>query len=119
MEEKRIYKPLEEFSNEKINEILNRNIIDELITLPLSVGEYHKNWKFSQDLCVRLSKHENSAIRANAVLGLAYIARTKGTLEKHIVKPVVLNELRENIEFKWRIIDAISDINQLIGTKIL
>jgi hypothetical protein len=32
-------------------------------------------------------------------------------LEKHIVKPVVLKEVRENNEYQWRIIDAIEDIN--------
>ncbi|CRK84580.1 hypothetical protein [Neobacillus massiliamazoniensis] len=115
---KRIYKPLEEFSNDQIRDILNRNVIDELITLPLSVGEYHINWKYVQDICARLSEHENPLIRANAVLGFAYIARTKGMLEKHIVKPIVLKELRENQKFNWRIIDAINDINLFMNWKI-
>ncbi|CAH2715956.1 hypothetical protein BACCIP111895_03140 [Neobacillus rhizosphaerae] len=118
MDEKRIYKPLKEFSNEQIREIFNSKVIDELITLPLSVGEYHINWKYAQDLCAKLSEHENPLIRANAVLGFAYIARTKGMLEKHIVKPIVLKELRENREFHWRIIDAITDINLFMKWKI-
>jgi hypothetical protein len=118
LDEKRIYKPLEEFSNDQIRDIINRNVIDELITLPLSFGEYYINWKYAQDICARLSEHENPLIRAYAVLGFAYIVRTKGMLEKHIVKPIVLKELRENQKFNWRIIDAINDINLFMNWKI-
>lgn len=118
MDEKRFYKTLEEFTDEQIREILNKNDLDELISLPLSVGEYHINWKYAQDICAKLSDHENPIIRANSVLGLAYIARTNGKLEKHIVKPIVLKELRENQEFQWRIIDAIDDINLFMKWKI-
>ncbi len=107
----RIYKPLESFTNEEIETILQNNNIDELIVSPLSIGKYHPNWKFAQDLCVKLSEYPDSRVNANAILGLAYIARTKSKLEKHIVKPVVLRGLRENKEFEWRINDAIEDIN--------
>ena len=34
---------------------------------------------------------------------LAYIARTKGKLEKHMVKPFLLSELRENSEYQWKV----------------
>lgn len=118
LNEKRIYKPLDNLSGEEINDILKRNHVDELLTLPLSVGEYHPNWKFAQDICAQLSNHESAAIRANAVLGFAYIARTKRKLGKHIVKPIVLRELRENEEYKWRILDSIDDINLFMKWKI-
>lgn len=118
MVDKRIYKPLEEFSDKEINEILKRNNTDELITLPLAVSENHVNWKYAQDLCVKLSFHKNAAIRANAVLGFAYIARTKRKLEKHIVKPIVLKELKENDEYTCRVVDAIEDINLFMNWKI-
>jgi hypothetical protein len=122
-EEKRIYRPLAVLAEQEIQQILEANIIDEMILLPLSVGEYHSNWKFAQDLCVKISSHEDERVRANAVLGFAYIARTKGILEKHIVKPIVLKELNENKEYQWRIIDAINDINLFmkwnIGKKAL
>ena len=47
----------------------------------------------------------------NAALGLAYIARNHGMLDKRLVKPYLLRELRENVEYNWRIRDAILDIN--------
>lgn len=48
----RIYRPLQEYSDQEISEILKSEDRDLLLQLPLSVGEYHSNWKFSQDnLC--------------------------------------------------------------------
>jgi len=107
----RIYKPLDSLTNEDIDKILDRNDIDEIIILPLSVGENHTNWKYAQEICVKLSRHENANVRANAILGFSYIARVHGKLEKHIVKPIILKELRENKEFEGTIIDSIMDIN--------
>jgi len=75
------------------------------------VGENFPNWKYAQDVCLRLAEHPNDNVRANACLGLAYIAHTKGRLEKHLVKPILLRELRNQTEFRWRITDAIADIN--------
>ncbi|GAB2020999.1 hypothetical protein RyT2_00720 [Pseudolactococcus yaeyamensis] len=48
-------------------------------------------------------------------MGLAYIARTKGNLDKRLIKPYLLKELRDNKENRGRIIDAISDINIFLG----
>lgn len=87
------YKPLPILSNEEIAKIFQSGTLEELIILPLSVGEYHPNWKYAQDICVSLANHSNENIRANAALGLAYTARTKGKLEKHIVKPILLKLL--------------------------
>lgn len=109
--EKRIYRPLEQLSQEDIERIINDENLDELRRLPLSVGQYHLNWKIAQDICAKLCEHTDPWVRANAVLGFAYIARTKGKLEKHIVKPLILKELRENKEVQWRIKDAIDDID--------
>jgi hypothetical protein len=50
MDEKRIYKPLDDPSSEEVMKVLNRNQLEELLTLPLSVGENHPNWKFAQDV---------------------------------------------------------------------
>lgn len=107
----RVYKPLDCLYNEDINKILESDDINEIIRLPLSVSMNHPNWKYAQDLCVKLSKHKDARVRANAVLGFAYIARTKGILEKHIVNPIVLKELNENKKYEWRIVDSINDIN--------
>ena len=112
---KLVYKPLEQLTKLQIQEQLDRGNEAELVLLPLSVGMYAESWKEAQEVCLKLMEHENPAIRANAALGLAYIARNHRMLDKRIVKPYLLKELRENLEFEWRIKDAISDINMFMG----
>ena len=107
----RKYCPLPKFSMEEAKIILDSNNIEDLILLPLSAGTYFTNWKAAQDICIKLSAHADERVRANVALGLAYTARTKGKLEKHIVKPVLLKLLRECNEYRWRVLDAIGDIN--------
>lgn len=114
----RIYKPLSERTREEVKEILQSNDMDALITLPLSLGEYELDWKFAQDTCMKLAQHEDERVRANAALGLAYIARTKGKLEKNLVKSVLLQLLNDCEEYQWRVIDAINDINLYMGWNI-
>jgi len=108
---KRIYINIEEYTDQEIKGILERKELEELIYLPLSVGLYHHNWKVAQDICLKLAKHENSNVRANAIFGLAHIARTKGHLDKRLVKPIILKELRTNKEYRGILLNAISDIN--------
>ncbi len=110
-----VYKPLEPLTKLQIKELLESGDEADLRVLPLSVGEYSANWKEAQDVCIKLMEHQNPAIRANAALGLAYIARNHRMLDKRIVKPYLLKELRENVEFEWRIKDAIADINMFMG----
>ena len=94
---------------------LNNGKKSELVLLPLGIGEYFPDWKFAQDICLQLAGSEDEKISANACLGLAYVARTKNKLEKYLVKPVFIRELRRHQEFKWRVLDAIADINKYLG----
>lgn len=114
----KIYKPLPRVSDKEIERIIEEGTIEEIIVLPLSIGEHHPNWKVAQDICVQLSNHNDERVKANAALGLAYIARTKHKLEKHIVKPVLLKLLRECNGYNWRIIDSIEDINLYMSWNI-
>ncbi|MEH2128128.1 hypothetical protein [Nostoc sp.] len=65
-----------------------------------------------------LSDRADDRICAKACLGLAYVARTQGKLKKHLVKPVILRELRTQTEWRWRIEDAIADINHYLGCRL-
>ncbi|MEK4733064.1 hypothetical protein [Paenibacillus sp. FSL L8-0641] len=115
---KRIYKHIEEYTDQEIKDILTRREVEKLIYLPLSVGMYHHNWKFAQDICLKSAQHDNPNVRANSVLGLEHIARTKKQLDKRLVKPIILKELKNNIEHKGIILDAISDINLFMKWKL-
>ncbi|MDE7248521.1 MAG: hypothetical protein K2N82_01255 [Lachnospiraceae bacterium] len=106
-----VYRPLTPISLESARVQLEKEDEDELLLLSLRIGEYAEYWKPAQDICVKLMEHSNPAIRANAAVGLAYIARNHRKLDKRIVKRYLLKELRENKEFNWRIRDAIEDIN--------
>jgi len=92
--------------------------MEELLVLPLALGEHFLDWKYAQDVCLRLAEHDSLLVRANACLGLAYVARTKGCLEKHLVKPILLRELRSQTKFRWRIEDAILDINHYLKWRL-
>jgi hypothetical protein len=111
----RIYRPLPIIENrEQVEALLGCGSIDELSQLCLAVGGSCPDWKYAQDICLRLAEHSSDQVRANACLGLAYVARTKQRLEKHLVKPVLLRELRCQVEFRWRIEDSIKDINHYL-----
>ena len=112
---KPIYRPLEDITYEEAVRILESGTLEERILLPLRAGEMMVDWKQAQTICIKSFESDDSRVKANAALGLAYIARTKGQLEKHLVKPLLVKELRENIENRWRIIDAITDINYYLG----
>ncbi len=112
-----IYCPLPIYRDRaQIEALLNCGNIEELMILPLAVGADFPDWKYAQDLCLRLAEHPDHRVRANSCLGLAYIARTQERLEKHLVKPVLLRELRTSVDslIKGRIQDAISDINNYL-----
>lgn len=118
MESISIYKPLEEIDESEIKRILNEGTVEERILLPLRVGEHAIYWKQAQDCCLSLIYDDDERVRANAALGLAYIARTKGRLEKQKVKPALLLLLKSCEEYRWRIVDSIEDINLYMGWKI-
>lgn len=54
------------------------------------------DWKHAQTICNKSFESDDLRFRANAALGLAYIARTKGQLEKHLVKPLLVKALEKN-----------------------
>ena len=112
---KPVYKPLEDITYDEALRILEAGTLVERILLPLRAGETMVDWKQAQTICIKSFESDDYRVRANAALGLAYIARTKGKLEKHLVKPLLVKELKENIENRWRIIDAIKDINYYLG----
>lgn len=109
------YKPLVEITYDEALKLLKSEDEEILLLLSLRAGEYLEEWHQAQDICIRLMDHPSEKVRANAALGLAYTARTKGSLDKRIVKPYLLRELRENKECSWRVIDAINDINKYLG----
>lgn len=102
-------------TKEDILRILDNGDSEELRFLGIAVGLNYSDWKFAQDICLRLADNDDALVRANAIFGLAHIARTKQKLDKRVVKPIVLRELRYNYVNQSTILDAIDDINLFRG----
>lgn len=107
------YENLKFTSKQEALNILNDNDTEELLLLPLSLGEYCSDWKFAQEICFKLANHINQNIRANAILGLSYIARNHLCLDKKQVYPVIYNVLKTKLSTNNlnRVIEAADDIH--------
>ena len=114
----RRYQPMLPISFGEALELLKSGSHDELLALAPRVGEYLENWREAQDICIRLLENDDPRVRNNAVMGLSYIARVHGKLDKRIVKPYLLREMRCNSQFKEQIKMYIDDINKFLNWNI-
>ncbi len=116
---KLVYRAPEVVLDREAMDAIARDDVERLVTLPIDLGFNHENWRFIQDVCVRLSEHRDWRIRANSLQGLSYAARFRHRLEKNIVKPVLLRALKdENPDVAATAVDAIKDINRLMKWRI-
>jgi hypothetical protein len=119
MKGERIYRPVELYTREQAEEAIRSDDIATLVYVAFSIGMRGSDWKYAQDLCVRLADHPHKTVRGNAILGLEYVARFQGRLEKHIAKPVLLRALKDpELEVVERARDAIEVINYSLGWRI-
>ncbi len=115
----RVYKPLPYYSEEQVEQAIQDGDLEILRLAGASFGMYNPNWKVAQDLCIRLTEHSDKTVRGNAILGLSYVARFRGKLEKHIVEPVLLRALMDpEQEVQERAQDAVSEINNFMNWRI-
>jgi hypothetical protein len=106
-------------SDREVMDAINGDDLEVVRLIPIRLGFNHENWKFIQDICVRLSAHRDSSVRSNSLLGLSYAARFRGRVEKNVVKPVLLRALRDPDPLvAGTAQDAIDDINFLMGWHI-
>src|SRR5262245_50769798 len=115
MDETRNYKPIPRLTRKQIETAIEQDDFDTLIYAALAASWYDPDWQYSQAICIKLSSHENPVVRANAIMGLSYVARFRGRLDKRVVKPVLLRALRDKDELvSGNAEDAIRDINFLM-----
>jgi hypothetical protein len=108
-----------EFSDSDVWDAINADDVEALKLLPIKLGFSHENWRFVQDISVKLSEHPNEDVRGNSFRGLAYTAMNLSKLEKNIVKPVLLRGLKDESDWvKMCAQEALDDINQYLGWKI-
>lgn len=115
----KLYREPMPISDREAMDAIATDDVERLRTLPIDLGFHHPNWRFIQDVCVRLSDHHDPWVRSNALLGLSYAARFLGRIEKNIVKPVLLRALRDaDTRVAGVAQDAIDDINHLMKWRI-
>ena len=107
-----------QYTNESALQILKHGTDAEKADLAIALGFDCPDYGFAQSMCIQLLQMEDEITRADAVIGLAHIARRFRKLDKRVVKPYLLRELRENEQCKDLIAEAISDINIYLGWNI-
>ena len=113
------YTELSYYTKNDCENILKEGDINQLRILTISLGENFSDWKYAQNVCLELSSHEDEWVRGNALLGLGYIARTHGKLEKHLVKPVIMKGFRDKSAIvRGQAAIAVDDINFFLKWKI-
>ncbi len=112
---KLIYVEPQEITEEEVIEAIKHDDIERLRQIPIQLGLHHRNWKFTQDISIRLTAHQDAGVRANAFFGIEYAARFRGRLEKNLVKPVLLRGLRDPVPMvAKRAQETIDDVNHLL-----
>jgi hypothetical protein len=107
------------FTREEIDTALEEDDREVLLFAGISSATHEADWKFTQDLCLKLYEHPNKTIRGNAVLALTTVALYRGTLDREAVEPILLRALRdEEMEVRLRAEDAIREINTILNWTI-
>ena len=99
------------YTKDAVMQIVKTGSNAEIAELAIAIGFDCPDFGFAQSMCIQLLQTEDEVIRGNAVIGLAHIARRFRKLDKRVVKPYLLRELRENVKCRDLIADAINDIN--------
>jgi hypothetical protein len=119
MTTRRPYHPVDYYTRTDAEAALRADDIDTLIYIAFSMAMRYHDWKYVQHLCIHLSEHAHPIVRANALLGLAYLARFHHQLDKPLVKPVLLRGLRDPEEqVREEAADAIKTINSFMRWRI-
>jgi len=114
-----IYESPQPISDGDVIAAIKKDDIEVLRLVPIQLGFHHENWKFIQDVCVRLSEHPDAWVRHNSLLGLSYAARFRGRVEKNIVKPILLRALKDSdSDVAGTAQDVIDEINLLMDWRI-
>ena len=112
MKPERVYEEPKQTTESEVLDAIRRDDVERLMMIPIELGFHHDSWKFIQDISVKLSEHEDSRVRANALFGIEYAARFRGRVEKNVVKPVLLRALRDqDSHVAARALDTIDAVN--------
>ncbi len=109
------YESINEYTDKEIMDILYYGSESELKNIALSVGEFHQSYRFAQDVCFFLLDHSNEDVRANAILGLSYIARRFKELDIKKLKLLLRQQKAFSEKNTERVQYALEDISLFLN----
>lgn len=115
---KPIYQAIEPLSREEVDAVVERDNPSELLIVILSVAIHDEDRSFAELFCQKYSNHSDSNVRGNAILGFAHIARIQGSLNEHVIKPIIKKGLIDENEYvRGHSIDAKEDTEWFLKWK--
>lgn len=110
---------VERWSKREIEEAIQRDNPDELLYVPVCVSMEPIDCKWAEDICIKLSAHENFNVRGNAILGFGHLARVCGLLNLEVVAPIVLSALNDSsLYVKGHAHSAKQDIEHFMNSEV-
>ena len=103
------YEEVREWTRDAVEGALCDDDPNALLRAVIAVSIHDADWRYAQDLCVRLSTHHHSNVRGNAVLGFGHIARVHRQLERTVVQPIIEAALRDADDYVSGQADAAAD----------
>ena len=91
----RRFQDLASFTAEDIEAAIARNASDEIPYVPLTVALLADDGAAAMQVCVKLARHVDPQVRANALISLGHIARRFRSLDEAAVKPLIEEGLRD------------------------
>lgn len=70
-----IYEPIPKFTKTEMEKAVFEDDINNLIYVSLFASLYYEERDFAEEICIKLAKHSNNTVRANAIEGFEHIAR--------------------------------------------
>lgn len=113
-----IYEEIPEWTHDSVDQALQADDPDLLLRAVIAVGMHDSDWRYAQDLCVRLSSHWHFNVRGNAILAFGHIARVHGQLDRTMVQPIIEKALRDADDYvRSQGFDAAADTGHFLGWK--
>ena len=96
-------------SEGKQDDEITQDIYGVIYSLGRDAGNEEEH-RYAYALLLQLCEHVNPHVRAYSILGLSLMAGSN-ILEKEVILPIIINEWKENKEYRKTIQAAIDDLN--------
>jgi hypothetical protein len=107
---RRKYEEISPSDHQAVEQALRDDVPEVLWRVVIAVSMHDDNWRYAQDLCIRLAAHAHFNVRGNAVLGFGHIARVHGQLDQALVQPIIQAALHDPSDYiRGQAVSAVDD----------